>query len=392
MPPQKLRASCFVFPISFALIFIATIVGFCLWFYLSHYILPLQPKAEGIFPRMPVWIYSVQERIVSTPVIKDSLLFLRTPHNLIALNTLTREPKWTIKSDVPTGITVGDLTLAPQVSGDLLVAPQSGSSLIAVSIESGEKIWDTGPEEANLKDSGLATIESYQIVGSKVYVARYSWSIAAYSLTNGNLLWESSEVPDRVTLHLVANSNCVFLGVEQRLQCFDPDSGRMRWSVTFDGWIDFIYLAEGQIYIALQSGNESLVAFDLNAQKIKWFLGSDVLPEDRTRSMNISGGVLYAGGDHLYAISTVDGSIKWKSSEIGPLEIPLPLGKYIIIRNTDKSLFVMDKDTGMEVGRLVIKANSAMNDPERSSAIKDGMLFVPFGDNRLFAYQLQEGP
>ncbi|MEJ2601541.1 MAG: PQQ-binding-like beta-propeller repeat protein [Anaerolineales bacterium] len=377
----------FTIPIILVLLIITVIGGAYLWYYFNHFIYPIQPKAEEAFPEKPHWIYRAEGRIISTPVVQDSLVFLRTPINLIAIDSSTRDRKWIAKSNAPTGIHAADLTLAPQIGSGLLISPQAGSSLIALSLETGESVWDIPPEEENLKDSSLATIQSFQIEGNKVFVARYSWSLSAYSLQDGNLLWESDQVPDRATLFLVANSNCVFLGAVHNLQCFDPGSGKLLWKKTFDGVIDALQLDERLLFIALQSGNESLMAVDLNTLNTKWDLSPDEISGDKIRSMLSTEETLFAGGNHLYAISVLDGSIIWKSDEIGPLETPVILDTNIFVRNTGRDLFRLDINSGKQVGRLEVRADSSMNDPDRSPAVIDGLLFVPFGDNRLLVYQ-----
>jgi outer membrane protein assembly factor BamB len=380
----------FVVPIFLVLLIIAAIGGSYLLFYFNHFIYPLQPKAVEAFPEKPLWVYRAEGRIISTPVVQDSLVFLRTPYNLIAIDSSTRERKWIAKSNAPTGIHAADLTLAPQIGSGLLISPQAGSSLIALSLETGETVWDIPPEEENLKDSSLATVESFQVEGNKVYVARDGWSISAYSLQDGKLLWESDQVPNRATLILVANSDCVFLGAVHNLQCFDPGSGELLWTKTFDGVIDALLIDDRVLFIALQSGNESLMAIDLNTLNTKWGLSPGEISGDKIRSMLSTEETLFAGGNHLYAISIKDGSITWKSNEIGPLETPLILDTNIFVRNTGRDLFRLDKNSGIEVGRLEIRADSSMNDPDRSPAATDDLLFVPFGDNRLFVYQFQE--
>jgi outer membrane protein assembly factor BamB len=382
----------FTIPIILVLLILTVIGGSYVWFYFNHFIYPIQPKAVGAFPEKPLWIYRAEGRIISTPVVQDSLVFLRTPYNLIAIDSSTGERKWIAKSNAPIGIHAANLTLAPQLGGGLLISPQAGSSLIALSLETGETKWDIPPEEENLKDSSLATIQSFQVEGNKVFVARWSWSISAYSLQDGSLLWESDEVPDRATLFLVANSDCVFLGAIHNLQCFDPGSGKLLWTKSFDGVIDALQIDERLLFMALQSGRESLLAIDLNTLETKWSLSPDEISGDKIRSMLSTEETLFAGGNHLYAISKFDGSIEWESAEIGPLETPLILGTNIFVRNTGRDLINLDKNSGKEVGRLEIRADSSMNDPDRSLAAIDGLLFVPFGDNRLFVYQFQGSP
>jgi hypothetical protein len=62
----------------------------------------------------------------------------------------------------------------------------------------------------------------------------------------------------------------------------------------------------------------------------------------------------------------------------------------VIVRNRANGLFVFDTNTGEQIGKLKVKYNTSMkHDPERSPAVYKGLLIVPFGDNRIFAYKLK---
>src|SRR3989337_440082 len=117
---KKLRR-CFV---ALAIILICGFIalgGSVLFYYSDQFALPLNPLVKGDFPSNLIWTYSAKDRIVSTPVIYNSLIFIRTRRSLIAINASNGHQLWRVESDVPTRINTGDLTVSPLVNNDLVI-------------------------------------------------------------------------------------------------------------------------------------------------------------------------------------------------------------------------------------------------------------------------------
>jgi len=383
----KYTRFCLIIPSAILLCFVLTIGGLYLWYYLDQFKIPLQPAAEGGFPTKPVWVFEAEDRIVSTPVIEDSSIFLRSTNHLISIDPLSGKLLWSTGSDVPYNIHTGDLTIAPLVNGDLIVVPEKGSSLKAYSITTGKERWKTPEIGANLKNPGTASIESYAIGGERLFVARFSWTLSAYDLVNGDLLWEKS-LPDKALLNVAADSKGVYVGEDNILRIYDPVSGEVLWEKDFGSSIGKLLLDDKTLYVVLPDGPNSLIALDLDNLQVKWSDERDKFRGDELRTLALAGDNLYVGGNRLFNISKVNGAVLWESEKTGLLERPVTIKDKVIVRNTNKDLFLFDTITGQRLGQLKIRANTPMqHDPDRSPAVVNDLLIVPFGDNRIYAYR-----
>jgi outer membrane protein assembly factor BamB len=358
------------------------------WYYLNQFVFPLQPKVNGIFPSQPVWIYKAESPILSTPITHNSQIIFRSRNSLIAVDPTSGKQLWEAKSSVPTGLNIGDLTLAPQVSRDLIIVPEEGARMAAFSAITGQLVWRTKESNANVNDPNLATIDAFATNESRLFVARFSWSLSAYDIQNGSFLWER-DMPNRATLYLQADNNFVYSSAGTILQVYDSNTGEIVWEKDFGSVIRQIFLEGNRLYIILPFGSQPLIAIDLDSQQALWSLTNQQISDGELRTITATGNFLYLGGDHLYALTKDNGSILWKTEFTGSLEDAIVLNSYVIVRNTGKDLFVFDLVSGQQIGHLELKPNTAMrHEPERSPTVYSNLLIVPFGDERIFAYQI----
>lgn len=359
------------------------------WYYINQFMLPLQPIANGNFPTNPVWTYKAESQILSTPLAYNSQIILRSRNSLIAIDPTNGKQLWEMKSGVPTGLNTGDLTLAPRMSGDLIIVPEEGSRIAAFSAITGQLVWRTLESSANVNDSNLATIDAFATNDNRLFVARFSWSLSAYDVQNGNLLWET-DVPYRATLYLQADNKYVYESTGTILQIYDSNSGEIVWKNDFGSVIRQIFLEGNRLYIILPFGSQPLIAFDLDSRQVLWSLSNQQVSDGELRTITAIENVVFVEGDHLYALTKENGSILWKTEFTGPLENAVILNSNVIVRNTGKDIFVFDLTSGQQIGHLEVKPNTAMrHEPERSPVAYGNLLIVPFGDERIFAYQIE---
>jgi outer membrane protein assembly factor BamB len=366
---------------------VVLIGGLYLWFYFDQFIIPLNPSARGDFPADPVWVYQADDRIVSTPVIQDSLVFLRTPKSIIALDPANGKQVWRVDSHIPMQLNEGDLTIAPVVNEDYLVVAEEGSGLGVFSNRTGQLEWRTPGNKTFDKTPLIGSIEAYAIAGDKLFVARNSTFLAAYDLNSGDILW-GRRVPNKAILDVETDGDVVYLSASETLQGIDPSTGEVLWERDFASIITNILLDGNTLYVLLPFGSESLVALDLNTLQEIWSIASTEFNDEELRTILPAGDVLYFGGDRLYALSEGNGSKIWESEETGPLEQPLVIDNKVIVRNKDKELFLFEAGSGERIGSLGVRINTLQQrSPERSPAAFGDLLIVPFGDRRVFAYQ-----
>jgi hypothetical protein len=97
---------------------------------------------------------------------------------------------------------------------------------------------------------------------------------------------------------------------------------------------------------------------------------------------------LLIASQKLVMVSKQDGSILWATDNLGYLECPVLLKNEIYVRNNETDLYLFDKASGHAKGELQVRTNTLMKqDFFRSPIIANGLLVVPFGDNRLLVYQ-----
>jgi outer membrane protein assembly factor BamB len=388
------RSNSFRYIILITLLLISSCICLCggvvIWFYTTQYLLPIQPRPQGAFPTIPSWTFNADGRILSTPVISDSIAILRTPNRIVALDLIEKQKIWETESSIPSGINTDDLTLSPLVANNWVVVSEKGSNLVAYSILTGNRVWRSQPIQSEPSNLHFYQIEDYAINQNEVYVARSNWSLSAYALQNGELLWEV-DVPNRSVLNVDADDKCVYLGANESLTCYDPETGELLWDQELPALIGRMSLDENTMYILMPFGHASLGALDLDNLKWIWLIDKTKFPEDELRTITVTDDYIYIGGEaRLYKISKKDGEIVWKSDEIGWLETPVLINSNVIVRNTAKDLYVFDANTGEQTGNLMVKRNTAMKrDPERSPAVYKDLLLVPFGDNRIFVYKLK---
>lgn len=365
-------------------------MGTPVWYYVNQNLLPLQPNPQGVVPQTPIWTYEAEDRILSTPVLSDSLAIFRTMNMIIALDVQTSEKIWESESNAPSGLSTGDLTIPPLISDNLVLVPEKGSTIAAYSLMTGERQWVSQQIQNFRADTKLHEIEDYADNQNKVYVARSSWSLSAYELQNGDIVWEI-EVPNRAILDVEADPKCVYLSANESLTCYDPETGEQLWKIELNTLIGRIGLDNKALFIIMPIGSSTLGSLDLDTLRWSWLIEKSEFLGDELRTLTVTDDYLYVGGEQrLYKISKTTGEIIWKSEDTGWLETPVVIDSKVIVRNIEGDLYAFDADTGEEIGSARVKHNTAMKrDPERSPAVWKNLLIIPFGDNRIFAYQLK---
>jgi outer membrane protein assembly factor BamB len=368
---------------------ISICVGLIIWNYIDLYVIPFQPSSSGAMPQDAEWVFMADDRIVSTPVITDSLAILRTPHSILAIDAGTGKKIWETESISASDSKIVKLMIAPVIQDDIVLVSEENSTVSAFSVLTGKRFWKSQELKANPNDIIFFDIESFTVNGDKAYVARSNWGVSAYDLSNGDLLWEV-DVPNRTTSFVEADAKCVYLGAAGKIQCLNSDTGELIWEREFNAPISQMYLDGDTLYVALIGEEIRLIALDLDTFTVDWTIGNSDLPNDELFTIIATNDYLYAGGKRLYKISKRDGKILWSSDETGWLETPLAVDSVIVIRNIHHDLYWLDAITGRQIGGLKLQTNSPMNhDPDRSPAVFKDLLLVPFGDNRVFAYKLK---
>jgi outer membrane protein assembly factor BamB len=340
---------------------------------------PSEPVAQGSFPSTPKWIFYADKTIISSPVAKDQIAFVKTSITLYALDVLDNKVKWEVSSS-----TKRDLTYSPVVVGSLVIVVENGSTLAAYSTESGNLIWKT-PALQSI-ETGTDPIRSIAFNNQYLYVARHDWDLTAYDLKTGKVIWKH-DLPGRSGSYVVAHEKSVFLAAgEDTASILDANTGLDVWTYDESGYFGPILLSGNTLYIT-DERHAALISLDIDSHQIHWIRDLPI-PTYEFSCMLEMGDNLLISSQKLAMVSKQDGSILWATDNLGYLECPVLLKNEIYIRNNQTDLYLFDKESGHEKGELQVRTNTVMKqDFFRGPIIANGLLVVPFGDNRLFVYQ-----
>ena len=325
--------------------------------------------------------------VISTPVITGNQIVVRTPKSVIAIDATSGTEVWKTPSEAPMDFNFSGLTIPPLVNNNLILIPEDGSAIAALSSGDGKRLWKIPGIANSDKYPNQPFIDSYVIKDEMLFVARDGWSLAAYDLRDGKLLWENS-LPDRNSFELAVDPVCVYMSIKTAIRCYNPTDGKLIWEKDFGSVIRNMILNNGTLYLSLFDGPVGVAAMDVNTLSNKWTLDYSYFPKHELDTLTILGNNIFVGDNKLLSINKDDGSIKWIADIKGPLEHPIELGPYIIVRNTGKDVYLIDAQSGQLLGNLTIKSDSTIStEPGRNPASDGNMLIVPFGDKRLFAYK-----
>ena len=368
----------------FLLAFALVIAVVYLFYRIDNY--PAEPASNGIFPDLPEWTFWANENVTATPIVYGSYVFVRTSEAVYKLDGDTGILLWRFASPG----TSSSMDVSPQISGNLLIIPERGGLLAAVSIDSGHLVWRLWSVDENRRFSGTMRVEEFTIDGGIIYVARHSWRLTAYDLEGGTKLWEV-RVPDRVSLNLATDHEAVYLGASQLIIAYDLKFGQLLWEKDMGAYVRSILAQDGYLYVAFMSNDYNLAAINLETRQEEWKIRLTSIEGPDIRYLTAADEVLYAVDENLYAFNLATGGILWQSSYTDFLERPVVAGDRIYVRNNETTLFVFDSTSGDELGRLLVQHDAPLKrQPGRNPAIYGDLVIVPFGDERILAYLIDE--
>jgi len=276
-----------------------------------------------------------------------------------------------------------DLTHSPVVVGSLVIVVEDGSTLAAYSTESGNLIWKTPVLET--VETSTDPIRSIAFNSQYLYVARYTWNLMAHDLKTGKIIWEY-DLPGRSTSYVVTNERYVFFAAGDTVSILDANTGLDVWTYDESGYFGPILLSGNTLYIT-DERHAALISLDIDSHQIHWIRDLPISTYEFSCMLEVGDNLLIAA-QKLVMVSKQDGSILWATDNLGYLECPVLLKNEIYIRNNQTDLYLFDKESGHEKGELQVRTNTVMKqDFFRGPIIANGLLVVPFGDNRLFVYQ-----
>jgi outer membrane protein assembly factor BamB len=318
-------------------IFILILVVIPIYFYDKNSL-----KASEKFFGEPVWVFTPQQRIVTSLLDDNSRLFIQTLNSIYSLDIQTGEILW------QTGFLADPVYGTPmKVSGDILLAQGEHATVAAYSTDSGRLLWDHFTDNYWIED--MAVYEN------NLYVARYNAHLSAYNLSDGEILW-SKDVPSRNSLFVFTDKDVVYLGTSYLLRIYETQQlipGKLLQERNLKDLVTYMEKVDDTLYIAYYKNEEiSFSALDISTFESKWDIPYGQLTNvSSIKSMVLKNGILYAIGDRVVAISLQNGEVLWVSDkEISYKKFIISHDIIYVVDGT--YLYMLDKNTGVETRRV----------------------------------------
>jgi outer membrane protein assembly factor BamB len=138
------------------------------------------------------WRARVTSEVLSAPAVGERIVAVRTVDGkLFGLDTTNGERSWVYDRTVPVLTLRG--TSAPVIAGDIVVAGFDSGHLAAVSLADGRLLWEShvAAPTGRTELERLADIDADPVVSDGVvYVVTFQGRIAAFDLDTGRPLWQ----------------------------------------------------------------------------------------------------------------------------------------------------------------------------------------------------------
>ena len=138
------------------------------------------------------WQARVSSEVLSAPAVDERIVVVRTVDGkLFGLDTTNGERSWVYDRTVPVLTLRG--TSAPVIAGDIVVAGFDSGHLAAVSLADGRLLWEShvAAPTGRTELERLADIDADPVVSDGVvYVVTFQGRIAAFDLDTGRPLWQ----------------------------------------------------------------------------------------------------------------------------------------------------------------------------------------------------------
>ena len=235
------------------------------------------------------WRYDTGGDLRSTPAISGAVAYFGTREGyLIALDLLTRQPKWSFDLG-------GYPVRASPAIANRTVFIANGFSVFAIDADTGLQRWKFTMDYAGESSPTVAD--------GVVYVASKENHLYAIDAASGEQIWFFKTDGLLFGSPSVTDDQVIIGGDDGDLFAIDREHGHLDWKLTLDSGIySTPALADGRVFVTTK--NKTTVAVDLKTGDELWSY-----PVGGSASPAVADGVVYIGSDDgaIYAIDAATG-------------------------------------------------------------------------------------
>ncbi|MEI6234513.1 MAG: PQQ-binding-like beta-propeller repeat protein [Planctomycetota bacterium] len=247
------------------------------------------------------WQDDIKSQNFTAPIIANGSVFLGRASELICLDALQGEKRWSIKTE-------NALSAPPSVSDGRMVIEQFGGALQCISANDGKILWALQLESHSQAGACMNGERCFVAGGVAVYCV---------DVTTGVKKWESSGL-ENVGVPLAVKGNRVLAAHSQTLRCLSAEDGREMWSRELGG---HIYaqpaLVGNRVYVGALNTKLTMYCLDAATGETLW---THVTTEGGYAEPIIVGRRLFVGyHSKFYCLKTgMPGPASWPMSGGNP--------------------------------------------------------------------------
>lgn len=252
------------------------------------------------------------------------------------------QPRWAARLS-------SEILSAPQVSGDMVVVRTSDGRITAVNAGDGKRLWMYERSTPSLVVRNHAGV----VIQNGVVFAGFSaGKLAAISLNNGAVIWESAvsqprgnteleRISDITSLPVIDRDSICAVAFQGRLACFDIKQGSMLWSREISSDKGSA-LAHKYLYVSDAEG--TVMALDKTTGSTLW--KNDQLYMRQVSAPYVMDKFVLVGDfeGYVHALSTEDGSLLARVKTDGSpiLFAAVALGKGLLLQTRDGGVYSIE--------------------------------------------------
>lgn len=246
----------------------------------------------------PLWHASIPGPVKVRPVIAGGLIYSGSDdHNVYALDTKDGSIKWKYKT--------GDMVEAlPTVANGVVYIGSQDGNVYALGATDGKLIWKHG--------TGGSIFSSVAVGDNVIYVGSDDRNLRAIRIPDGSLKWRF-KTGDKISSSPAFQGDTVYVGSQDGgVYAVQSDAPKMRWRFRTNGAVYSSPVIDNDvIYVGSSDHNIYAIGTD-GKQRWNYKAGSAV-----NGRFVVSGGVVYASSDQLYALDATKGSVVWQFAVTG---------------------------------------------------------------------------
>lgn len=355
------------------------------------------PPTQGPTPergfRAPLWTFSAQGEIWSSPVVRDGTVYFGSDdHFLYAVDIASHNMKWKLEA--------GDIVRSrPAVEDGMVYFTADDNQLYAVDARSGNSVWKFDMGDPLVARLPVPKAWDYMqsspaLAGGVVYVGSANSDFFAVDAKTGKEKWRVP-VGNYVRSSPAVVDGVVYFGdMLGVIYALDARTGQAKWTFNTNGAIiPSPTVVDGVVYIG--SKTPCLYALDARTGEKKWCFAYPSGAPWVESSAAVANGVVYVGSSDWFRVNAVDavtGELKWFFTTKGdPWCSPAVSDGVVYIGATGGFFYALDAATGGEKWKVRTDEALATVDIRfdggvvSSPVVVDGVVYFGGLDGKLYA-------